>query len=280
MQFQSNPFLFLYLIALFYVSASVTHDPYYIVALYFCSAWIAKETISRVVQDCRDFTLLTWSHANYLNTQNTEIITTKLRYFLSLWSRVQERGKVSMQSWQNTQGWCVSLHTVVCKWILWRKHKYENICSLWRKASLRTLLRKAAQYWEQQERGELQSIEKTQVCTHGQYSMEKTQVCTHGHPPLVCGCNELIRKGRSSTRKHCPAKPTVLGTHFYPTYLSKSLLLVRGLTGKHSWAIPTFFDILPFSPIFIQLIEALPSYAQFPWHYYSVLPFFAILLTY
>ena len=135
-------------------------------------------------------------------------------------------------------------------------------------------------YWEQQERGESQSIEKTQVCTHGQYSMEKTQVCTHGHPPLVCGCNELIRKGRSSTRKHCPAKPTVLGTHFYPTYLSKSLLLVRGLTGKHSWAIPTFFDILPFSPIFIQLIEALPSYAQFPWHYYSVLPFFAILLTY
>ena len=88
-------------------------------------------------------------------------------------------------------------------------------------------------------------------------SMKKSQVCTHGHPPLVCGCNELIRKGRSSTRKHCPAKPTVLGnlpifiqhiflnhywcqgvdmqaflgntnllwhftifTHFYPTYLS------------------------------------------------------------
>ena len=155
MQFQSNPFFFLYLIALFYVNASVIHEPYYIVALYFCSVWIAKETICRMVQDSSDFTLLTWSHANDLNTQNTERITTKLQYFLYLWSWVQERGKGSMQSWQNTQGWCVSLHTVVCKWILWRKHKYENICSLWRKASLRTLRRKAAQYWKHQERGVL-----------------------------------------------------------------------------------------------------------------------------
>ena len=151
------------------------------------------------------------------------------------------------------------------------KSKFEN-----------TAQKSSSIYWEQQERGESQSIEKTQVCTHGQYSMEKTQVCTHGHPSLVCGCNELIRKGRSSTRKHCPAKPTVLCNlpFFFPTYLSKSLLLVRGLTGKHSWAIPTFSDILPFSPIFIQLIEALPSNAHFPWHYYSVLPVFAILLTY
>ena len=148
MQFQSNPFLFLYLIALFYVSASVIHEPYYIVALKFCSVWIAKETICRMVQDSSDFTLLTWSHANDLNTQNTERITTKLQYFLYLWSWVQERAKGSMQSWQNTQGWRVSLHTVVCKWILWRKHKFENTAE---KSSsiLRTARkRRITEYWE------------------------------------------------------------------------------------------------------------------------------------
>ena len=48
--------------------------------------------------------------------------------------------------------------------------------------------------------------QKEQVCEHlhnGEKQVRthlhngEKQVCTHGHPPLVCGCNELIRKGRS-----------------------------------------------------------------------------------
>ena len=45
----------------------------------------------------------------------------------------------------------------------------------------------------------------TQVCNHFRWG--EKQVCTHGHPPLVCGCNELIRKGRSWA---CKAKLTFL----------------------------------------------------------------------
>ena len=80
MQFQSNPSLFLYLIALFYVSVSVIHEPYYIVALYFCSAWIAKETICRVVQDSSDFTLLTGSHTNDFNTHHKTLKESQQNY--------------------------------------------------------------------------------------------------------------------------------------------------------------------------------------------------------
>ena len=156
----------------------------------------------------------------------------------------------------------------VCLFTPWYANEYcgEN-------TSLRTLRRKAAQYWEQQERGESQSIEKTQVCTHGQYSMEKTQVCTHGHPPLVCGCNELIRKGRSSTRKHCPAKPTVLGN--LPIFIQPIFLNHYWCQGVDMQAFLGNTNLLWHFTIFthfIPPIEALPGNAHFPGHLYSVLP--------
>ena len=78
----------------------------------------------------------------------------------AMWIRLKLRtgAKARTHNWQHTHGWCVSHHTVVCK---------------------------------------LQSVAKShrKVCEH-LHSGEK-QVCTHGHPPPVCGCNELIRKGRS-----------------------------------------------------------------------------------